>query len=677
MLGERLVPETCVWCGTGCMFYLRVRDGRIVGVVPSESHPISRGRLCLKGWVGYRFVQHPARLKKPLIREGSGFREASWEEALDLVARRLGEFKPEQIAVFGSAKCTNEDNYALVRFARGCLGTDHVDHCARLCHAPTVAGLLRAFGSGAMTNSIEEIEHADLYLVTGSNTAEQHPVIASHIMRGLQKGAKLIVVDPRKTPLARLAHLYLAQRPGTDVAWINGFINVIVNEGLADIEFIERHTEGFEEMWAVAKEYTPERVERITGIPAKLLKQAAREYARAPKAMIFYAMGITQHVTGTRNVLAIANLAMVTGHVGKPSTGVNPLRGQNNVQGASDLAVVPGLLPGYQSPQDPEVRRKFAEVWGVEPPSWKGLASTEVPDAILKGEIRAVYVMGENPVLSHADASHARCAFEALDFLVVQDIFLSETAKLAHVVLPAAAWGEKDGTFTNTDRRVQRIYKAVEPVGEAMDDWRIIQEVARRMGCDFGWETAEDVFAEMAKLMPIYAGMSYERFEREGGLQWPCPTPDHPGTLYLHKDGQFRRGKGKFHPVEHADPPELPDEEYPLYLSTGRVTFHWHTGTMSRRVAELDREVPEPFVDVSPEDAEKLGIRSGWRVRVVSRRGAVEAVARVTDSVPPGLVFMTFHFAEAPANLLTINALDPLSKIPELKVAAVRLEPVK
>ena len=681
--GERLVLTTCVWCGTGCQFYLRVRDNRLVGVVPSRSHPISRGRLCLKGWKSFQFVHHPDRLKYPMIRNSKGQLErVSWEEALDYVAGRLMEIKrkygPEAIAVFGSAKCTNEDNYVLVRFARATIGTDHVDHCARLCHASTVAGLARSFGSGAMTNSIDEIEDAEVILITGSNTSEQHPVIASHMMRALNRGARLIVVDPRRIPMARIAHIHLSHRPGTDIAWINGFINVIVNEGLADMDFVRNHTTGFEEMWEVAKEYTPDVVESITGIPKEDLIRAARMYASAEKAMIFYAMGITQHVTGTHNVFALANLAMVTGHIGKPSTGVNPLRGQNNVQGASDLAVVPGKLPGYQDPTDPEVRRKFARVWGVEPPAWKGFASTQVSDAIMDGTVKAVYIMGENPVRSHPDIRHIEEAFENLEFLVVQDIFPTETTKFAHVVLPATAWGEKDGTFTNTDRRVQRVRRAVAPPAEARDDWWIIQEVARRMGDDYGFENPSQIFDEMASLMPIYSGISYDRIEREG-IPWPCPSPDHPGTPYLHRDGKFNTpdGRGRFFPVRHVDPPELPDEEYPFYLTTGRVGVHWHTGSMSRRIHYLEREVPEPFVEINPEDARTLGVRTGDRIRVCSRRGCVEAKALVTDTVSRGVVFSTFHFEEAPINLLTINVLDPIALIPELKVSAVRIEKVE
>lgn len=678
---EKYIPTTCVWCGTGCMLYLKVKNGKVVGVIPSMNHPITRGRLCIKGWKSHEFIDHPDRLKHPLLRKNGRLFEVSWDEALDFVADKLSEIKrrygPDSIAVFGSAKCTNEDNYVLVRFARAAIGTDNVDHCARLCHASTVVGLSMAFGSGAMTNSIEEIEDTNLILITGSNTSEQHPIIASNMIRAMRKGAKLIVVDPLRIPMARLAHKYLSPRPGTDIAWINGFINVIVNEGLHDREFINNHTEDFDKMWEVAKNYTPEFVERITGIKKEDLVEAARAYGKAERAMIFYAMGITQHVTGTRNVLALANLAMVTGNVGKRGTGVNPLRGQNNVQGASDLAVLPGVLPGYQRLDDPDVREKFKKVWRVYPPSKKGLASTEIPDAILEGKIKAIYIMGENPVRSHPDVNHIEKAFAKLDFLVVQDIFMNDTAKFAHVIFPAAAWGEKEGTVTNTDRRVQRVRKAVEPPGEAREDWWIIKEISKRMGYEMDFGSASEIFDEMRQLMPIYRGITYERIEVQG-IPWPCPDENQPGTPYLHKDGAFRRknGIGKFHPVEHQDPPELPDDEYPFYLSTGRVGFHWHTRTMTKRIDVLEREYPDPFVEISPEDASRLSIKDGDAVEIISRRGSVKMIAKISDRVPSGILFTTFHYTDNPANLLTMNVLDPLSLIPELKVSAVKIRKV-
>ena len=550
-----------------------------------------------------------------------------------------------------------------------------------------------------MTNSVPELEDADCILVTGSNTTEAHPLVATRILRAVEKGAKLIVVDPRDIQLARFATLHLRQRPGTDVAWLNGMMNVIISEGLEDKEFIAERTEGFEELRAAVAEYTPERVEAITGIPAEDLRQAARTYAKAERAAIVYAMGITQHTTGVDNVLSCANLAMLTGNVGRPSTGVNPLRGQNNVQGACDLGGLPNVYSGYQRVTDEAVREKFERAWGSTSDTKVGLTVTEMIGAAGDG-IRAMYVMAENPMLSDPDVNHVRECLKRLDFLVVQDIFPSETAELAHVVLPGASFAEKDGTFTATDRRVQLVRKAIEPLGEARADWEIICELARRMqdaghrmqdaghrmqdaGCKkqdapyAGWNYAHpsEVMAEIAALTPIYGGISYERLEAGEVLHWPCRSPDDPGTPYLHK-GRFSRGKGKFHAVTFKEAAELPDEEYPLVLTTGRIMFHWHTGTMTRRSEKLDKEVPEAYVEISAHDADALGIGKSEKVRILSRRGEIEARAWVTKRVPPGVVFIPFHFAEAAANALTHAALDPVAKIPEYKVCAVRVEPM-
>jgi len=542
-----------------------------------------------------------------------------------------------------------------------------------------VAGLVAAFGSGAMTNSVPELEDADCILVTGSNTTEAHPLVATRILRAVEKGARLIVVDPRDIQLAKFATLHLRQRPGTDVAWLNGMMNVIIGEGLEDKEFIAGRTEGFEELKAAVAEYTPERVETITGIPAEALRQAARMYAEAGRAAIVYAMGITQHTTGTDNVLSCANLAMLTGNVGRPSTGVNPLRGQNNVQGACDLGGLPNVYPGYQRVTDEAARKKFEAAWGVELPPSPGLTVTEMIDAVGEGRIRALYVMAENPMLSDPDVNHVRAALERCEFLVVQDIFLTETAELAHVVLPGVSFAEKDGTFTATDRRVQLVRKAIEPLGEARPDWEIVCELAKRFApqatTDWDYPSPKEVLAEIAALTPIYGGISYERLEAGEVLHWPCRSPDDPGTPYLHK-GKFARGKGKFHAVTFKEAAELPDEEYPLILTTGRIMFHWHTGTMTRRSEKLDKEVSEAYVEISAYDADALGIGKSERVRISSRRGEIEARAWVTKRVPPGVVFIPFHFAEAAANVLTHAALDPVAKIPEYKVCAVRVEPV-
>jgi formate dehydrogenase alpha subunit len=539
-----------------------------------------------------------------------------------------------------------------------------------------VAGLVTAFGSGAMTNSVPELEEADCFLVTGSNTTEAHPLVSTRIMRAVEKGARLIVVDPRGIQLVQFAHLHLRQRPGTDVAWLNGMMNVILSEGLEDKEFIESRTEGFEELKAVVAAYTPERVEEITGIPAADLIAAARVYSSAERAAIVYAMGITQHTTGTDNVLSCANLAMLTGNMGESSTGVNPLRGQNNVQGACDLGGLPNVYPGYQAVTSEGVREKFESAWGSAAPPKVGLTVTEMIDAAGEGKLKALYVMAENPMLSDPDVNHVRRALEHSDFLVVQDIFLTETAELAHVVLPGVSFAEKDGTFTGTDRRVQRVRKVIEPIGESRADWEIVDELAQRMGATgFDFVSPTEIMDEIASLTPIYGGVSYQRLEELGCLQWPVPEADHPGTPYLHK-GKFSRGLGHFTPVEFKEAEELPDEEYPLTLTTGRMMFHWHTGTMTRRSEKLHREVPDGYAEISPEDADALGVGKSEIIRLVSRRGAIETRAWITRRVPPGVVFVPFHFAEAAANVLTNAALDPVAKIPEYKVCAVRAEKI-
>jgi len=551
-----------------------------------------------------------------------------------------------------------------------------------------------------MTNSIAEIEDADLILVTGSNTSETHPIIGQKVKRAVYRGrAKLIVVDPRGVDLVHFAHVWLRPRPGTDVAWINAMVHVIIAEGLWDKAYVHARTEGFEELCASVAHCTPEWAEEITGIPAEDLRKAARMYALAPRAMILYTMGITQHVHGTNNVKALANLAMLCGNVGIEGGGVNPLRGQNNVQGACDMGCLPNVFPGYQPVTAPPVLEKFQKGWATDIPlsAQVGLHLTEVPGAIEAGKVKAMYIMGENPVLSDPNAAHLEEALQSLDFLVVQDIFFTETAALADVVLPAASFAEKDGTFTNTERRVQRVRKAVSPPGKAKADWEILCALAKRVGerlqaqglpeasergagrsLAYGtWDYASpsEIFAEMAALVPSYAGISYERLEG-GGLQWPCPSPDHPGTPYLHKDS-FARGLGKFHTVEFAPSAELPDEEYPFYLSTGRIRFHYHTGTMTRRSRALNILAPEERVEMNPQDAEALGIGDGQYVWVVSRRGRVKARVRLTERSPRGVIFATFHFHEAPINTLTVAALDPVAKIPEYKVCAVRVEPVK
>ena len=540
-----------------------------------------------------------------------------------------------------------------------------------------------------MTNSVPEFEeYTDCFLITGSNTSEAHPLIFTRIVKAQKRGAKVIVVDPRDIQVAKIADIHLRQRPGTDVAWLNGMMHVIIEEGLHDEAFIAERTEGFEELKAAVAAYTPERVERITGIPATDLVAAARTYAQAERAAILYAMGITQHTTGVDNVLSCANLAMLTGNVGKPGTGVNPLRGQNNVQGACDLGGLPNVCSGYQVVTSQAVYDKFTLAWGQTGPLEVGLTVTEMIDAAHRGDLKALYILAENPMLSDPDTNHVRAALKNCEFLVVQDIFPTETVEFADVVLPGVTFAEKDGTFTGTDRRIQRVRRAIAPLADSRPDWAIICDLAQRMTANSqsptpnaqfsNWEydSPAAVMDEIAALTPIYGGVSYERLEREGFLQWPVPSADHPGTPYLHK-GRFSRGVGHFSAVEFQEPAEEPDEEYPLTLTTGRIMFHWHTGSMTRRSEKLDQEVPEGYVEISPEDADKLGLRKSARVRVISRRGEIETRAWITRRVPPGVVFIPFHFAEAAANVLTNPALDPVAKIPEYKVAAVRVEAIQ
>ena len=669
----REVETICPYCGVGCGMYLGIRDDRIVSVRGNRENPANKGRLCVKGRFGIaEFVHHQERLTTPLIRREGKLVEASWDEALDLVTGKLADYR-EQVAVISSAKCTNEDNYIIQKFARLVLGTNNVDHCARLCHAPTVAGLVQSFGSGAMTNSNNDIGDAACILAIGTNTTETHPVIGFNVKKAVRRGAKLIVANPREIHLCRFADLWLRHRPGTDVALLMGMMKVIVDEELHDLTFIEKRCENFDAFREALKGFDLAFVEELTGVPQNQIAIAARMYATSYPAAILYAMGITQHSHGTDNVIATANLAMLTGNIGKPGTGVNPLRGQNNVQGACDMGALPNVYPGYQAVTAPAVQEKFESAWGSILSPTPGLTITEMLEAAYQGHVKALYLVGENPMLSDPDASHVREALEKLDFLLVQDIFLSETAQLADVILPGATFAEKDGTFTNTERRVQLVRKAIETTGHSQSDWWITCQIARRMGGKgFNFAHPSEIMDEIAQLTPSYGGISYKRLEA-GGLQWPCPTPEHPGTSILHTE-QFARGKGRFIPLEYKPSMELPDEEYPLVLTTGRSLFHFHTGTMSRKVKGLNIFKGEEKVEVNPEDALKLGITDGEIVKVISRRGKVIVKAKVTEDSPAGVVFMTFHFAESLTNLLTNPVLDPVSKIPELKVCAVRIE---
>jgi formate dehydrogenase alpha subunit len=683
---ERTVRTTCPYCGVGCQMSLHIRDNMIYRVeAPFDSAP-NYGNLCVKGRFGLDFTTHPRRITRPLIRDGGPgeFREATWEEALTLVSEKLAQIVRESggdsVATYACAKSTNEDNYVFQKWVRAVMKTNNVDHCARLCHAGSVTGLTLSIGSSAMSNSIAEMEHLDTFIITGSNTTETHPVISLFLKKAVrQNGAKLIVIDPRQIEMTDFATLWLRQKPGTDVAVFQAMAHVIVTEKLYNEDFINERTEGFEDYIESLEACTPEWAEAISGVPAEDIRGAARMYATAERAAMYWGMGISQSTHGTDNTLSLANLAMMTGHAGKPGTGLNPLRGQNNVQGCSDSGGLPNVYTAYQRVDSPAVQAKFEQAWHTSLSPDPGLTVTEMVDGALTGKIRAMVVMGENPLMSEPNLSHARHAMEALDFRVCIDIFMNETGELADVILPAASFAEKDGTFTNSDRRVQRIRQALPAVGESRPDWQIVCDLARRMETllgmaphgGFDYANAEAIWEEMRAVTPDFYGITYDRLEREGGVHWPCPAVDHPGTPYLFEDG-FPRGKGKFWALEYGTESELTDAEYPYNLSTGRVLFHWHGGTMTRR-SKLEEAFPEPILEMHPDDAHSLGMVSGDWAEVTSRRGSIVCRVMVTGRSPAGTVFLPFHFAEAAANVLTLNKIDPRAKIPDFKMAAVKL----
>jgi formate dehydrogenase alpha subunit len=679
------VPTTCPYCGTGCSFYLVVGDNRVLGIEPWHTPPISEGKLCQKGRYAYEFIHSKDRLTRPLIKKDGSFVEATWNEAYRLIVEKFKSYRPEEFGCLASAKASNEDNYVMQKFARIVLKTNNIDHCARLCHSSTVSGLSEVFGSGAMTNSILDLQESKCIFVIGSNTFEQHPLIGRRLVLARKGGAKIIYADPRYTPTAKQSDLYLSMYSGTDVALLNGLMHHIIENGWEDREFIERRTKNFESMKeTVMKDgHDLKNVSKITGVPESDLATAAEWIAKSKPAAAVFAMGVTQHTVGVDNVLSVANLMMLTGNIGKPGSGVNPLRGQNNVQGASDMGGLPNVYSGYQKVTDEESRSKMMRIWEADEIAGAtvGYTVTEMVDILadMPGKIKCLYLMGENPMISDPDINHVRRALENVEFMVSQEIFLSETAELADVVLPAACYAEKNGTHTNTERRVQRLRKAIDPPGGAKPDWLIICEIARLMGYErqFPYENESEIFDEIARVTPSYAGMNYERLEHPYALQWPCPDTNHPGTQILHKE-RFATGDGLgvFTAVEWRPPAEVTDSLYPLILTTGRSIWHWHTGTMTRRSETLDNEVKTGWVEINTKDAEELGIDDGELVRVSSRRGQIEIPAKVTADIKAGEVFIPFHFKECPANILTNNALDSVSKIPEYKVCAVLVEKI-
>lgn len=680
----RTVETTCPYCGVGCGIVSAVRaDGRLA--VMADDVPANRsseGMLCVKGRFGTGFVHARDRVLRPMLRREARWQPVSWDEALDAAAEGLARHHG-QFGALASAKATNEDGYVVQKFCRAVMGTNNIDHCTRLCHSPSVEAMLVSMGSGATSNSYVDYEEAGCLFIVGADASANHPVIAIRFRRAVQRGARLVVVNPKHIELCDYADIWIRQRPGTDVALFNAMAKVILDDGLWDEAFVRARTEGFDAWRAAVEPYTPEVAERITSVPAADIVQAARWYARPPfsGSCLIWGMGITQHTNGTANAHALLNLSLLTGQLGRPGSGISPLRGQNNVQGCGDAGCIPTNLPGYQH-YVPETLAKFERAWGVRPPERPGLVVTDMVEGCLTGQIRAMYVIGENPLLSEPDLHHAQKAMEQLDLLVVQDLFLHETAELAHVFLPAAAFAEKEGTFTNSERRVQRVRTVLDPPGEARPDWWITAElakrVARRLGLPAGgfeYAGPAQIFDEMAALVPFLGGISHARLDREGGIQWPCPTPEHPGTRFLYAES-FPRGKGKFVPVTQGAPAaELPDPDYPLILNTGRLLYHWHGGTITRRVEGLVELAPRLQVAIHPADARRLRVREGDPVRVVSRRGELEGFAHLTDAVRAGEIFVPFvKLAESAANFLTNSACDPSSKIPEYKVCAVRVE---
>jgi formate dehydrogenase major subunit len=674
----RKVQTICAYCGVGCCLELLVRGDRVVGALPAYGIA-NEGLACVKGLFAFDFINHPARLTTPLIRDEQGeLRPASWDEALGKVVEKMkavrDEFGPDAIAGFASAKASNEDNYLFMKFIRAVIGTNNVDHCARLCHSSSVMGLAATLGSGAMSNPITDVRKADVIFITGSNTTEAHPVIGAFVRQAKKAGTKIIVADPIRIPLADEADIFLQFKPGTTVALSNGLLHVIFAEGLEDKEYIRENTVGEEELKEAVKDWTPEYTEKICGVPADDIVAAARMYASAGCASIIYSMGITQHLNGTDNVITLSNLALATGNLGHPGCGVNPLRGQNNVQGACDMGALPIVFSGYQPVADENVRKKFGDAWGVCLHDRPGMTMTQAIPAAYDGNVKLLYIMGENPAVADADSHHT---IEALKrtFLIVQDIFLNETAEHADIVLPAACFAERDGVFVNSERRVQYFGKAVPPKGESRADWDILMDLSNRMGYKCHYNNAEAVFNEITSVTPSYGGMTYERIVENGGLCWPCPTTDHPGTPILHV-GKPTKGKGELRAVKWEPSPETLSDEYPISLITNRILYHYHTRTMSAKSKSINSHVPDNFLQMSIEDAEALGIADGEMVRVSSPRGSILAPAVVTDVVEKGVAVMPFHWAEG-ANVLTDSErLDPVSKIPGLKLSGVKIEKI-
>lgn len=688
-LPDKTVTTTCSYCGVGCSLNVNLKDGEIINIEPNVAGSANLGHTCVKGRFAHQFGKSKDRLRAPLIRSGDGnFREATWDEALGLIATRLTEIKqkygPEGFAFISSSRCTNEENFITQKFTRMVMGTNSIDNCSRVCHSPSAFALGEALGTGAGTNSFQDVECSELLMIVGANPTEAHPVFGARIKQAVLKGCKLIILDPRNTELAALADLHLPLRPGSNVAVINAMQHVLIEEGLIKPDFIAQFAEGFEQLKAELAACTPEWASDISGVHPDLIRRAARMYASTNASQILWGLGVTEAGHGSNSVFGMINMAVMTGNIGRPGTGTCPIRGQNNVQGASDVGALPNVFSDYRKTSDPAARAEHLRVWGVEPPSNKGLRIPDMFDAAHEGRLKAMFVLAEDIAQSDPDTAHVVGALESLDFLVVEDIFMCETAKYAHVVLPGSTFLEKHGSFTNSDRRIQRVRQVAPPPGELMTDGDVINAVARRMGYDLGFDRgpgtpidASRVMDEIATLTPKWAGVSYERLEKEGFIQWPCYDKDHPGTPIVHEGGKFLRGKARLTVTPWQNPGETPDEEYPFYLTTGRMLFHYNVGTQTRRTAisQLDKAKQEK-VRIHPRDARRLLIEDGELVDVISRRGRVRVTTEITKATNPGTVFMTFHYPETRTNILVGDARDEFTGCPEYKISAVRLEKV-
>ena len=690
---DQQVDSVCPYCGVGCLLTFNVKNDHIQ-YVEGRDGPSNQGRLCVKGRYGFDYVHHPARLTRPLIRKPGTtktteiipsralhryFREATWEEALDLAASGLRSIRDAQgsqaLAGFGCAKGSNEEAYLFQKLVRTGFGTNNVDHCTRLCHASSVAALLETIGSGAVSNQVADGTQAEVIIVIGARPNDNHPVAATFMKNATLNGSKLIVIEPYSSEMYLHAHAFLQLRPGTDVLLLNGMMHTIIDEGLHDQAFIDAHTDGFEALRETVREYSPEKVSPLCGIAPETIRETARLYATAKTAIIFWGMGISQHVHGTDNARCLISLALMTGQIGRPGTGLHPLRGQNNVQGASDMGLIPMVYPDYQSVKDPAVKSKFEEFWGVELDPDTGKTVVEIMHSVHARDITGMYIMGENPAMSDPNLEHAREALTRLDHLVVQDIFFTETCGFADVILPASAFPEKTGTYTNTDRRVQLGRQAVSPPGESRQDLWIIQELARRLGLEWDYTGPEAVFEEIRQAVPSMAGMTWARLDEEDSLTYPLVSEGDPGEPVIFRDGVFPTddGRGRFVAADYIEADELPDEKYPFVFMTGRQLEHWHTGTMTRHSRVLNTIEPWPYVLANPEDLHAMGMESGDLLTIESRRGTLAVATRVDEGMQQGVFMMPFTYHEAAANLLTNDALDPFGKIPEFKFCAIRV----